>query len=643
MLPQAGRSLLRTAPRMAPELVQPTQRLSSVMQNRALYSQLPKTVSQGQQQESGGESSTPWYYKVPLYTGGAAATVGMAYYKAKNTAQEERVAELEEKIAVLGNYRTNAFKEISSTDGLDVFLGYVKSMGNLNLENFLMLLNYLKMNKPEVLLAALGKDDYFLDWVDLFLQTTAFEKWLMENPRYFVEFLKTISYRFMDPHFQRSSFPEVTFKKILSISEVLIQDSRYKKAILDFFDAFEIFRFRDEKYFIELLRFIDRKKYPHIAKNLQIGPFNNKKLLFLRNMYQDEIKQLVTIKSLEQQREEKMIEHLHNPILLPSKHLAKYQELDPRFIEDIIKTKSIDQFISALDKAVDLNNQGYIAFFHGQNEKYALINDLGTQLLFQLAGQKKPADFYFLRLKSHDFKKINLDPQEATTQIIEEQQDFMKWFNSGKGEDYMALNLFPFGNIGNEARYTHYYVENKYSQDETNYDYLLKSIFDDLEIPNFSAKERQKIYNLLDLAVKTYQTGRLIVIGLPYNVVSERVFTYKDFGGSISIDQLIEKLGKQENLSFRELDEFHCVMPLTPASGLNPESGVKIYNFDSPVSKKAQQEFDKAKQDFIDGVINSLKESGDLERSQKIARDYLKLLHDVHVAEELRLSGVVKH
>lgn len=386
-------------------------------------------------------------------------------------------------------------------------------------------------------------------------------------------------------------------------------------------------------------------------------------------------------------RLQKMSSHLNDPASLASQHLTKFEEKYPDVFKTILNSKSIDQFIGALDKAIDLNNQGYISFFHGQQPGYALSNDIGTVLLYKLAGQKKPDDFDFLRFRSKDFAKTDSTYWPIWLNTIQnifgavDEVDEVKTDprQTGFGQDFMSLNFFPFGNSQWETNSTYYYVENKFNEgtlvNRVNHYSILNNTLAQLGIP-YSAIQAMtaRAIQLFKMADETFKTGRLILIAFPYNVVSKRVYAFvypgyvKRYGARYShplvekrsrnildsiealfgnertfrnIDEIIEALGTEGSKhTFEQLDTFHCIMPLTPAGALNPESGIKIFNFDNPVSKKALQEFERAKQEFIDELIRHLKESGNFEKSQKIARNYLKFLHDVHIAEEQRLTGV---
>ena len=141
------------------------------------------------------------------------------------------------------------------------------------------------------------------------------------------------------------------------------------------------------------------------------------------------------------------------------------------------------------------------------------------------------------------------------------------------------------------------------------------------------------------------RTGRLILVAIPKVEIDETVYTVMYFGGKgdtrvpIKIgEKIMHNMSEVINIlydqskekTFEELDRFECVMPLTPAFALNPYSGIKYFVFDTePKSAHEEKELQEEKHRFVNAIILKLKASGNFEKSQKIAKDFLKKMKDI--------------
>lgn len=479
------------------------------------------------------------------------------------------------------------------------------------------------------------------------------QKWFTQNPDYFIFFLKEIEKNsnrddYWDHYYTINFF--TTFDLILSTCDILIQNPYYKKIILNLFlSIFTIYTQNPDHYKINISHFLkqshnlneselqkkinswDIRTYPHLAKTLQLDSPAHRKLLSLHTLYKKQLQEILTIRN-------DLEKYINNQTIPSSKHLARLAQEYPDKIKVLIQSHAIDQFLQALNKSLDLTNKGYLTFFHGQQQSWALFNDIGTKLIYQLAHQDKPDDFYFLRFKEKDFKKIDQSRPYAISEIIKEQQSALKGNASGDGEDFMALNLFAFGNTFDGFSNTFNYIARKINM--TPFDYMLFGDFlYKLDIPE-SPLFKEKFQELSRQADNIYDTGRLILIAIPADTADQWVYTYAFGKGrkKENIHEFVGNLAHYTSIPFKELDNFECIMPLTPAAALNPESDIKLFNFDKPISPEAEKKFNKAKQDFVDLIIQVLKEHGKLEESQKRAREYFALLKEVHEAEKKELT-----
>ncbi len=310
-------------------------------------------------------------------------------------------------------------------------------------------------------------------------------------------------------------------------------------------------------------------------------------------------------------------------------------------MEHIKNSKAYDQFLDALTEARELNNRGYYTFFHGQQREYALLNDIGTELIYQLAELEKPKDFNFLRFRWKDFERIKKDSTSATQDILQEQKNLMRDTSrsdeaSGQGENFLALNLFASGNVNYFLENTLHYVEQSFNWNAfqiSSLYYMLNTFGIPPEITN---KLRRNFIDLFTKEQTIYGTGRLILIAIPSNIVDERVYKYSTHHGGKQREPLslfIENIFAKEH-PFSTLDEFHCVMPMTPAGSLNPFNDIKIINFERPISQVNKNVLEKNKKELVRNIIDELEKAGKLKAMRKKAKDYLALLKKVHDTEE---------
>jgi hypothetical protein len=218
----------------------------------------------------------------------------------------------------------------------------------------------------------------------------------------------------------------------------------------------------------------------------------------------------------------------------------------------------------------------------------------------------------------------------------------------------MSVNLFAFGNINDRGEHTFDYVETSWNVRDFN----IKMLANNLDLFGLSDEKTasicDKFERLINKAGNIYSQGRLILIAIPKKIIDDAAYTIifskkkdsrtsPEIAGKImhNMSDVITILNdKQEKKEFSELDSFACAIPLTPAIALNPYSGVRYYAYDpEPKSQERAQELRKELQALVDEVITELKEDNTLQDAQKKAQDYLKLLHDVHIAEEQRLTG----
>ncbi len=471
---------------------------------------------------------------------------------------------------------------------------------------------------------------------------------------------------FISKHELKYARPYITeytkekLEELFSRFDDLIKDSRYRVIILNFLKKL-LSSSMDTKKRHAIMNAFNKKQHSAIFKYLQENQFEYKAELKLLRKNQKELDATIKFK--------KVLER-YNPESPESNALSQLhfsKLIKNSMTEDVLRyyplqesERSFKQFQEAIKGETWFLNRGYICLYHGQGNAFALMSDLTTKLLYLLAQEKQPDDFLFLRLREKDFEKIGKPTKNLDAEVLNEQVKLMKgpsetvstWEENKARDNVLSLNLFAYGNVYDLGSSTFRYVENGYNI--VQFDPMM--FYKNLKILGISKKIidecKEKFEALKRDTENAYITSRLMLIAIPANIIDESVYTViyqkkRDMRTPLTISgkkishmsELIESLYTQPStISLYDIDPFECAMPLTPALALNPHSGIKIFKFDNPVSKKAERELEKAKQEFVDGVINRLKENGEFEKIQKRAKDYFAFLKDVHEAEERRLQ-----
>lgn len=266
-------------------------------------------------------------------------------------------------------------------------------------------------------------------------------------------------------------------------------------------------------------------------------------------------------------------------------------------------------FNSLNAKAHELEKQGYATFVHGQRWEYQLSEDLFTYL-WQLDSNKSAKDFMFAHVK---------DPATFADRTTEEaiHTDAIK---NGRPDGFGAkdnrqrllfLNYAFFGNTSDRGSSTAHYIR---ANDNVN-DHIrinTKDIFNYFNKNNIHEKYKTELDALQKQHQKLTNFGNCFLIAVPKDQVDQSILTVKPGGykRTIKPSQALELLKSGKNKSTEKIDQIEFCLPMTNSQygGLNPESGIKIFDFNA-VPQQEWQDYMKKRNALFSKIARDVHQS----------------------------------
>ncbi len=413
------------------------------------------------------------------------------------------------------------------------------------------------------------------------------------------------------------------------------------------------------------------KKYPDAVSDLGLSEHAHMSHMLL-------IEQNKKIRDQVQKAFEGTLSEIHFEQALPERKES---------LLSVVPLSALKQFQEGLNLESQLLNKHYISFYHAQNTQYALANDISNTLFYTLLGEPQHKEFCFAVIRPQDLKRASLMPQS----VMRGHHILMQGPVGQDRPDALALNLFGFGNSfysGSTSSSLDLLMRNStYNATRPTGFYTLLETLKVLGLPQ---KSLNRILPLMEqaalLGLKTYSTGRLLVIAVPENSVDDQVYTvrYHNIARTNSYDRrvpitlaqqkiyhmseaiktirgqkdtgvtqepileggfdivhdlyaVIQALQRQEKpkqekpkIDLNDLDTFECAIPLSQAGLLNPYSGIKVFAIDGqPSSVGAKIALDRAKQALMDAIIKEFKDTKTLEKAKQVIKNYDTMLKDV--------------
>ena len=272
------------------------------------------------------------------------------------------------------------------------------------------------------------------------------------------------------------------------------------------------------------------------------------------------------------------------------------------------------EFEKIMHKESDLIDSEYVTFYHGQAAEYGYQIEMRKCLSNVLSehGLAKKIRTDFVPIQSCPVA-YSLDEELCTSKIIDavdEHETLMvgDYNTCSRPSHLLSVNIFLFGRLETESSCTVKYVIGGHNVRDIDVG-LYNNVFKDLGVSNYIyRKYESEIEDLMILYKKSYGSN-LLQIAVPKDKVEDWVYL-SDFGASKKVDHEVNKFIEiVDEFGYMDLDDFsECAMPLTSAYMLNPDSGVKIFNY--PVVRNATKadELKETMEDLISRMVADMRD-----------------------------------
>ena len=260
------------------------------------------------------------------------------------------------------------------------------------------------------------------------------------------------------------------------------------------------------------------------------------------------------------------------------------------------------QLIKAALKERELNDQGYIVFYHGQQNFFGFYQDFCKKLLLECFKQgvvtyKLPDDFFFVRIPS-SLKDLMNNGLSVTTEQeeIAKRQEVINSLNTSLYYDTcLSVNGFLFGSTGTKTCSTwNFIVTNSNSRFYKGPDLGLQ-IFQNLGYINHFNQYQRVIKGLAREYTQFFKAGRLLQIAVPVQLVDEcvfmatrgacktSVFCSSSYRPIAKVSEQMSYCKKRDRVAYGygsgKSENHYCVV-MTEDMALNPRSGIKYFSYD---------------------------------------------------------------
>ncbi len=313
------------------------------------------------------------------------------------------------------------------------------------------------------------------------------------------------------------------------------------------------------------------------------------------------------------------------------RHLEKFASDVTKQFPIIFDNPNILSMIQAtLQKENQLNDLGYEIFYHGRRWKYGLISDIYSKL-FSYKSRKELDDFIFTHLDDPVLGKKNerflASERAKREQLLTEGNIFSHdTKNNPLGisnrQALLFLNKFLFGNTNRRGSSSFDYVLNDTNVGEKEF-----SIQDILAMFGYSnmyhmyekeLQNLQKEYNILSIF------GELLLIAVPKNKLNKCVYYTTSGGPKLSFNipgvgttTNTEKIVHYLDKNPEDICEFVLINTRDEDGGLNPDSGIKVFSFNTvdPDKMKAFKEKENA---LFARIIQSIEQEETIKQEKKV-------------------------
>lgn len=261
------------------------------------------------------------------------------------------------------------------------------------------------------------------------------------------------------------------------------------------------------------------------------------------------------------------------------------------------------QLIKAAIKERELFEQGYYIFYHGQQNYFGFYQDFCKELLDQyyqqnIVHKKLPQDFLFIRIPKHLKELMNSGLSYDNHQTAKQTRK-KNMSGSTNYDDCLSVNGFLFGSTNCFSCSTWDFVVTNSNCGGYYGPNLGEQIFEALGYQQLFNTFESRIKALCEEYEHFYQAGRLLQIAVPVHLVDECVFISSGGATKVSVslssdhfgvnhhitDKVTEQipycLTKKQSPYCASFYESHFCVVMTEDMALNPNSGIKVFGYNS--------------------------------------------------------------
>lgn len=271
-------------------------------------------------------------------------------------------------------------------------------------------------------------------------------------------------------------------------------------------------------------------------------------------------------------------------------------------------------FLELIALEDQLASQGYLTFIHGQNRQFRVPVLLHT-FLQQCSSDTKKDDFLLLHVKPKASKK-EVEKDILFRKSIIEKGTPDDCHHCPDEKRLLFMNHAAFANGVGENSF-------EYVTSNRNQSYSVprfKDIFAYNNYKNLYGKFSGQLDELHKEHIATEKFGTLLLIAIPKEKASEYVYRAEPFGRKknneetgLAIPQIIDLLKKQKQPWYSRM---FC-MPVTADTALDPNSGIKVFAFDTGDPKKLEEWHTKKDNVFAQIAVEIQKQNSTTKKDKK--------------------------
>lgn len=274
-----------------------------------------------------------------------------------------------------------------------------------------------------------------------------------------------------------------------------------------------------------------------------------------------------------------------------------------------------------MSKEVQLKNQGYYTFFHGQKWEYQLHASWHTKLR-KITNNSKTKDFIFVHVKPQE---EDLEMEKSARKDVMGMANYQVHYSRPVIRSLLCMNKGLWYNCYDYVKCSASYFTGNHSN---SYETLeLHAAFSCLGYKDVYERYETELKSLAEEHASLSKLGNLLLIAVPRDKVAKCVSFVQPgkrippMGKTNDVQHFIDILDSTPE-KIADFDKTMFVLPMTQDKhgGLNPQSGIKFFEFNAvekdkwatykakedALFKKIKRDIKKDKQDALDKSLPCL-------------------------------------